>query len=90
LNFRGELLNFGGVVVFDKCLVFSCCCVGAVFVFLLFGGGCPLIRCDVNSGMSFSMKVNEDGRGGLQQVAAAGVAATAAFVLALIHHFQGA
>jgi len=35
-------------------------------------------------------EVNEDGRGGLQQVAAAGVAATAAFVLALIHHFQGA
>ena len=66
------------------------CCVGVVFVFFfVWRKFSPSIRC-VNSFWVVSMKVNQDGRGGLQQFAAAGVAATAAFVLALIHHFQGA
>ena len=35
-------------------------------------------------------QVDADSRDGRSQFAVAGVAATAAFVLALIHHFQGA
>jgi hypothetical protein len=36
------------------------------------------------------LQVDADSREGRSQFAVAGVAATAAFVLALIHHFQGA